>query len=361
MITIVIGAQYGGEGKGKITAALYKNRRYSIVCRCGGINSSHTIVNDTREYRFRMLPTSVSVDLNHKIVFGAGSLIHIPTLFKEMNDWGVSNNKVMIDRNAGIIDDDSIAAQRADTRYEKIGSTLTGTGYATSKRSLRKLKLASEYDEIRDMISDTSQYLFQRLSRRENILVEGHQGSMLSNYHGDYPYVSSRDSIAAAMLSELGLGLDYKFEVVLVVKTFETRNHSGSLNNEIAPETAAKMGIIERGGGSWEIPDRVRRVGMIDPNTIKKAMELNTPKMIAITGGDYLKPSLRENRSINEENRIAVEEIVQMFSEYSSKISMISTGRHTNDIILLDEKSKNRKKSLIESQSLLPFETNQNP
>src|SRR5258708_4043101 len=112
MISIVVGGQLGGEGKGKGCAYLASAINFEVVCRCGGVNSSHTVVTDSREIRLRMLPTAATVNRSNIIVFGAGSLIHIPTLMKEMNELGITGNRIAIDRQAGIVTEEEISQQR---------------------------------------------------------------------------------------------------------------------------------------------------------------------------------------------------------------------------------------------------------
>ncbi len=330
MITIVVGAQFGGEGKGKISAFLARTGDYPIVCRCGGPNSSHTIKTSKGSYRFRMLPTAVS-EVDSLIVFGAGTLLHIPTLLKEMNDWNVPAERILIDFRAGVIHDESIREQRSDNRYAEIGSTLTGTGYATAERAKRNLTLAKDYSELSHMLADTSTFLFDAAQANQNILVEGHQGAMLSNYHGDYPYCSSRDSTAAAMLSELGLGLGWDFDVVLVVKTFQTRNHRGEVGVEIDPIVASKLGINEFGGGSNGVEDNRRRVGWLDYDVISNAVRLNGPNRLAVTGTDYLFPSMRSAKSVSEESADFGDFMSHMFRHTGVTIDIVSTGPKTGE------------------------------
>jgi len=346
MITIVVGAQYGGEGKGKVTAYLSSLKKFDYICRCGGPNSSHTIVNRKSRYRFRMLPTSVSEPKSRKatILFGAGALIHIPTLFQEMSDWHVDPLQVRIDPLAGIISEDCIASQRADTRYTQIGSTLTGTGYATAQRALRKLRLARDEDALKTMLTDTRETLYRAANNGRNVLVEGHQGAQLSNYHGDYPFTSSRDSTAAAMISELGLGLKWKYDVVLVFKAFQTRNHAGTLRNELSPRDAEILGISETGGGSWGIPDKTRRVGLFDPEVLSIAVKLNTPQRLALTGSDYLFPSMRAQKSEREECPDLTRFITSVEEQVRVPISIVSTGPRTEDAYLRNAKERIEKK-----------------
>lgn len=331
MITIVVGAQFGGEGKGKISAFLHNKRRYDVVCRCGGVNSSHTVHWDGGSYRFRMLPTSVVFNDDHRIVFGAGTLLHINTLMSEIGRFRIDFSRVLIDPQAGIITEDCIQRQREDQRYQSIGSTLTGTGYASADRALRRLPIARDFPILAPMISDTKTFLYKAAKRRENILIEGHQGAMLSNYHGDYPYTSSRDSTAAAMLSELGMGLKWKYETVLVLKTFSTRNHAGNLPNELTPKHAEKIGIVEYGGGSWGVEDKRRRVGSIDFEIIAAAIRMNTPAFLAVTALDYMFPNLHGLKDASKISNDARHYISSLENSLGVKVGVVSSGKHADE------------------------------
>jgi adenylosuccinate synthase len=277
MITLVIGGQYGGEGKGKVAAFLAQNGSFDIVCRTGGVNSKHTAYKGGKAYDLRQIPTAATTDFKGKIVYGAGSLVHIPSLFEEMEILSVSPSQILIDHQTGILTDENIQSQRADPRYGTLGSTMTGTGHATSQRALRKLPIARDFPELAMMLGDVPAYLHEKLLAGKEIMIEGHQSSGLSNFHGDYPYTSNRDSTAAALLSELGIGPLHPLRIVLVVKVFPTRNHNGRLPNEMSVEEADALGITEYGGGSWGIENNRRRVGRIDFEDIKRAACLNTP------------------------------------------------------------------------------------
>jgi adenylosuccinate synthase len=332
MITIVVGSQYGGEGKGKICAFLGARDQPELVCRTGGVNSSHTVVSGAAQHRLRMVPAS-AVHHQSKIIYGAGSLLHIQTLFDEMRALGISADDVIIDERAGIVTEECISAQRADPRYEKLGSTLTGTGYATAQRAQRRLPLAREFNVLRPFMKDVPKYLHTALLANQRVLVEGHQGSGLSNYHGDYPFTSSRDCIAAALLSELGVGLAHPSEVVLVVKLFPTRNHGGALPHEIGVKEAEQYGIFEQGGGSWGIADKRRRVGTLDHNTVKRAIMLNTPSYLALTGLDYSFPNLRGARAAADLTPEAISLLKTLNRALGVHIGLVSTGPDTDHLI----------------------------
>jgi adenylosuccinate synthase len=289
---------------------------------------------DGHAIKLRMIPAAAVVDPEIEIVYGAGTLIHIHTLISEMSELGIQPKRVKIDPRAGIVTPELIEQQRRDQRYEKIGSTLTGTGYAAADRCKRKLKLASEYAELRPMLNDNIIEELSELPVGEKILIEGHQGFGLSNYHGDYPYVSSRDCTAAEMLSEVGLGpsSSTKFRIILVAKAFPTRNHQGKLNDLPYAEVQQRA-IVERGGGCWDIEDRGRRVGRLDLSLIKRAARANSAGEIVLTGVDYLDRSIAA-----AESRVTwCSELDQMIADIQREtnldVTYLSTGPKTQSMI----------------------------
>ena len=346
MITIVVGAQYGGEGKGKVAAFLALKDRPQIVCRCGGPNSSHTVIHNGATIRLRSMPTAAVINPKITVVFGAGTLIHVPTLMEEIQLLNY-RGRLLIDRKAGIITDEIVALQREDSRYESIGSTLTGTGLATAYRSQRKLPLASEFSELSKYMFDTFSYLNSEIKKKSNILVEGHQGYGLSNYHGDYPYTSSRDSTASEMLSELGLGpLVPGLRIVLVAKVFPTRNHAGTVGEELSEKTADALGIAEFGGGSRGIPNRRRRVGMIDFDFVGRAAAANSATEVVLTGIDYLDREMHNKVEFED-----FSEKVKLFILATAKathcpVTYISTGAETMAMIELPARDRKTVKKL---------------
>ncbi|MBN9360734.1 MULTISPECIES: adenylosuccinate synthetase [unclassified Devosia] len=331
MITIVVGAQYGGEGKGKVCAYLSYAQHFDIACRCGGPNSSHSVLHGGQLFKLRMMPAAAVHNRNIDVFFGAGTLLHVPTLLQEMALLQF-RGRLLVDPKAGVINEDIVAEQRRDDRYAAIGSTLTGTGLASALRAQRKLPLAADTDTLRPFLGDVSAELWRSLARR-NILVEGHQGFGLSNYHGDYPYTSSRDSTASAMLSELGIGPPGRnlLRVVLAVKAFPTRNHAGSLSEELNAQDADALGIAEFGGGAWGIPDRRRRVGLFDMDLFSRAIMANAPSEIALTGADYIDHTLRGTHSARRSEPL--EEFIARLEQVSGvRVRYVSTGPDTTSM-----------------------------
>lgn len=289
-LDFVVGGQYGGEGKGLISAFLTYKKPYNILVKPGGPNSYHHYRYQDQDYEFRMLPCGSIFPEVEAIVFPPGCLIYVNQLFKEIEKYNIDEKKIKIDPQAGIISDDLIKNQMNDGFYDKAGSTLTGTGYASAGRAKRRLRLATEEKKLRNFLVHTQQFIFERMD--EGILVEGGQGYGLSNYHGDYPYCSSRDTTVAGFLSQLGLGHRYIGEVYLVIKCFPTRNHmgKGELNNELSKEflNEHKDIFLEYGIRSFGENMAKRRVGLFDFGVVERAVLANSPTKLVLTGLDKL-------------------------------------------------------------------------
>jgi len=345
-MTIVVGGQYGGEGKGKVCAYLAATRRYGAVCRLGGPNSSHTVCRAGRLYRLRQLPVACIVRHPKRVFLGAGALIHVPTLLEELAITSLDPRSLLIDRQAGVISGRHVGRQQRDVRYQRIGSTLTGTGYASADRCLRRLRLARETPALRSFLGDVSCELAALLAAGEDVLVEGRQGFRLSNFHGDYPYCTSQDTTASAALAELGVGPRVGLQIILVVKVFPTRNHGGVLPGEMAMADADRLGIVEYGGGSFGVGDRRRRVGRSDLRELQHAVWANTPTEIALTGVDYLDVTTRGARDQEGLPSIVLEYIQQMEHVLGVPVRFVSTGPETDQMIDLEVSAPSRKLGL---------------
>ena len=240
----------------------------------------------------------------------------------------------MIDPNAGIITEDIIEEQRADPRYATLGSTLTGTGYASAKRSLRSLPLAKDCPNLAHLLGDVAGYLQNLIARRGSVLIEGHQGYGLSNYHGDYPFTSSRDSTASSMLAELGLGpIQTDMKIVLATKLFPTRNHAGALHEELSRAQINNLGITEEGGGAWDLPNRPRRVGLLDLTIVKRAIFANSATEIALTGVDYLYKTDASRTDIDGASRELYTLVKEIETVAEIPVRYVSTGPDTEAMI----------------------------
>ncbi len=332
-LTVVVGGQYGGEGKGLITAYFAWHDRADLLVKIGGPNSAHSFGSGGEMFRVRMIPSGTNLGPS-ALVFPAGCLIHVDTLFEELQRLGYSG-RVFVDPNAGIVDQDLVEAQQADQFYQSVGSTLTGTGYATSRRALRRLRLAREEPRLRQNLTDTAVLLRDALANQKCIIAEGAQAFGLSNYHGEYPYVSSRDTTAGSALAQMGLGPRSVDSIVMVVKCFPTRNRGGDgslpLELEASFIEANSEALWEAGGGSFGDVGPRRRVALFDFDIVERACTANTPTMLALTGADRL-TVLLGHEHVAKHYRTLSHFVARLESRCGRHVGLIASGPYVTDV-----------------------------
>lgn len=306
-LTVVVGGQYGGEGKGKIVSHLSVVDDVDYVVRCGGPNSGHTV--DYKGFRIglRSLPSGF-INKKTKLMIATGGLLDPRILFDEIQRCGVSYSRIIIDRNTCVVKEEYRENELERGLRSRIGSTASGTGVAVAKRALRDsdVKLAKDVGVLRPFIGDVSGVLNQALDEGKSVVVEGTQGFGLSVYHAEcYPYATSRDTTASGFLSEVGLSPRLVTDVIMAVRTFPIRveGESGPLSNEFSwaelqKESGYPYPIEERTTAT----NRTRRVARFDPNLVQKAVKVNRPTLLAIHGLDYLG---YENKGISEVNLLS--------------------------------------------------------
>jgi adenylosuccinate synthase len=289
-LIIVIGSQFGGEGKGLICAAITNHLQAQVVVKCGGPNSTHSASYKGQVVRLRMFPAA-SICQNETIVFPAGSLINPELLFSEWQEIKYQG-RVVIDPHAGIIEQHHWSTQQSDSFYRAHGSTMTGTGAASADRARRRLRLAKDEPKLKSYLAVANEFIDARIKSGQTVLVEGCQAFGLSNYHGEYPYVTSRCTTVGALLAQLGLGPKYVTKIVLVMKLFPTRNEGGKgkLPHELSADIIEqfKAQLLENGGGTYGQIGPPRRVALFNPEIVRKACLANTPDVLAVTGLDKL-------------------------------------------------------------------------
>lgn len=287
-ISIVVGGQFGSEGKGKVSAFFSKELNATFAIRCGGPNSGHVVINeDGNKCVFRQLPTATIYHSNLGIC--AGSYIDLEILMSEINIYNVSKERLFIDENAIIITDEHKRLELG--LKDNIGSTGSGTGKCLSSRINREhILFAKDVEILRPYICDLSFILRQELNLKNRILIEGTQGFGLSNIHSSfYPYVTSRDTTAAGFLSEVGLSPLDVDDVILVFRTFPIRvsGNSGPLKNEISWELLSKE-IGRKTEERTTVTNKIRRIARFDLDLVVKAINNNNPTKIVLNHCDYL-------------------------------------------------------------------------
>lgn len=328
MLSVVVGGFFGDEGKGKIVAYLALNDKVSAGVRVGSVNAGHTVFWGGREFKLRIVP-SAFVNGSCKLYIGAGSLVRLDVFFREITSLGVAG-RIFIDRNAGIIEDKHVETEvRDEYLRNSIGSTLQGVGAAMVDRVMRRLKLAQDFPELSKYLVDLVDELWGVIKSGGNVLIEGTQGTYLSLYHGTYPYVTSRDTTAAGILSEVGLGPKYVDEVIVVFKSYVTRVGSGPLPGELAIDEVINRGWLEKAS----VTGRMRRAAPFNYDLAKRAIILNSATQVALTCLDKVFPSsarVKEWSKLPPEAKKWVEDLENVVK---TPITLIGTGDDVTHVI----------------------------
>lgn len=331
---VVLGTQWGDEGKGKVVDLLTDRATY-VVRYQGGHNAGHTLVIDGEKTVLHLIPSGVLRD-NVKCVIGNGVVLSPEALLKEMNmlqEKGIPvTERLMISEACPLILPYHIALDQAreQARGNKaIGTTGRGIGPAyedkVARRGLRvgdlfcaesfaaKLKEVMEYhnfalqhyykaepvnydqvlqdalsiaDTLKSMVVDVTDMLDKAHYRGDKIMFEGAQGTLLDIDHGTYPYVTSSNTTVGGVATGAGFGplkLDY---VLGIVKAYTTRVGSGPFPTELDDEVGQHLGV--KGHEFGATTGRKRRTGWFDAVAIKRAVQINSITGFCLTKLDVM-------------------------------------------------------------------------
>jgi len=329
MVDLIVGLQWGDEGKGKIVDLSAKN--YDVVIRSqGGHNAGHTVVVDGKKYALHLLPSGV-LNPNAVNVIGNGVVVYPKQLIKEINSFDENiKEKLLISDKAHMILDHHIAIDQARERLRgknAIGTTGRGIGPAYADKIARvgvrmgelknigKLleKLAAYYEmnkeyfryldiktpdmnelkeelsfykeEIGHLITNTTQYLWDNMGSK-NMLLEGAQATLLDIDHGTYPYVTSSNTIASGALTGSGIAPKNLNKVTGIAKAYATRVGNGPFPTEDLGEAGER--IRKQGAEFGTTTGRPRRCGWFDVVAARYAVTLNGCDEVAMMKLDVL-------------------------------------------------------------------------
>ena len=330
--TVIVGAQWGDEGKGKIVDLLAQHS--DLVCRYqGGPNAGHTLIVDGETFKLKHVPSGILA--GKECVIGAGCVIDPELLVNELDDFerrGIETECVRLSGNAHLIMPWHVAIDRAGERRLgklQIGTTRRGIGPCYADKSARlgirvqdlldakilrqKIAVALaeknvwlervygaeplELDEIarryegyaqrlRPYVADTSLLVDRALDEGRYVLLEGAQGTLLDLDHGTYPFVTSSNPVASAAATGIGIGPNRIDAVVGVAKAYVTRVGEGPLPTEI--EGADQRRVRELGGEFGTVTGRERRCGWLDVVALRYAVRVNGITALALTKLDIL-------------------------------------------------------------------------
>lgn len=331
-VTVVIGAQWGDEGKAKVIDLLSKEHAY-VVRYQGGHNAGHTVVVDGEKYALQLVPSGILYP--HVIpVIGNGVVVDMPTLFNEVDmleSRGNSCSDLKVSTRAHLIfpwhqSHDAISeAMRGD---DKLGTTLRGIGPAYADKMRRvgiragdardperfarlireratvENKLISEAGgdelDVEDMVerfstygarlvpylSDTISLLHNALAEEAHILLEGAQATFLDLDHGTYPYVTSSNPTAGGASVGSGLGPRDLSRIVGITKAYTTRVGAGPFVTELFDDDGKMLAEVGREFGT--VTGRARRCGWLDCVMLRHAVRLNSLTELSLTKLDIL-------------------------------------------------------------------------
>jgi len=330
---VVVGTQWGDEGKGKITDFLAKDA--SVIVRYqGGDNAGHTIQFDGTKYALHLIPSGIFSSEKLSVI-GNGVVVNPKALIKELNylkDHGIDVSGLRISDRAHVILPYHIELDRLQEEAkgdDKIGTTIKGIGPAYTDKASRsgiricdllekdtfaaKLKenmtykndvitkiyggealnydeILEEYyaygQEIKEFVADTSVIINEYLDRGENVLFEGAQGNLLDIDQGTYPFVTSSNPVSGGATVGTGVGPTQISKVVGVAKAYTSRVGEGAFPTELFDEVGDQIREVGREYGTTT--GRPRRVGWFDSVVMRHSKRISGLTDLSLNSIDVL-------------------------------------------------------------------------
>jgi adenylosuccinate synthase len=331
--TVIVGLQWGDEGKGKTTDFLAE-QVVMVVRYQGGDNAGHTVVRGDEVFKLHLVPSGVLYPHITSII-GPGVVVNPATLIRELDmlaERGIDCGRVRVSKAAHVIMPFHVALDRASEQRlagAKVGTTGRGIGPAYADRAARiglrmedlldpssvrekleralpdKNLLLSTHNGARtfaiddlvdeaaawgerlaDYLADTTWLVQDALRRGDHVLFEGAQGTLLDLDHGSYPYVTSSSPVAGGACTGGGIGPLQVDEVMGVMKAYATRVGSGPFPTELVDDIGD--GIAARGHEVGTTTGRRRRVGWFDAVPLRFAVAVNSVSSIMLNKLDIL-------------------------------------------------------------------------
>lgn len=347
-ITVLVGGQYGSEGKGAIAAHIAND--YNIHVRVGSPNAGHTIYWKGEKHVMQSIPCGW-INPKADIVIGRGALLNMKQFMKELvhilQYYPDFMDRLFIDAEAGILDEKFRIQEGGiyGAMHKCIGSTGEGVGPAREARisrdttQFRQFKnVVDEYGLEKCICYNTPSLLAKSQDVGANTLIEGTQGSALSLLHSFWPYCTSIDTNVAGIISEVGIAPTRVTDVLMVCRTYPIRvaGNSGPMKNEITWDELNKrvqdMGYTGKiAPEKTTVTHKVRRIAEWDDELFKQSCVLNAPTELALTFADYIDPDLYGCTDvIKVRNSLKLAEFLNLhMNGLGDKIRYIGTGPET--------------------------------
>lgn len=342
-LTVLVGGQYGSEGKGAVAAFIAND--YDVHVRVGSPNAGHTFYWNGDKHVMQSIPCGW-VNPNAKIVIGRGALLNMKQLMKELvhilHYYPYFLDRLIIDENAGVLDEKfhEMEGGTEGEMHRRIGSTGEGVGPARMARIARDPEqfrlfkdVAEEYGLQECMTKDTPHLIACMQDAGMNILVEGTQGSGLSLLHSHWPYCTSIDTNAAGIISEVGIAPSRVTDVLMVCRTYPIRvaGNSGPMKNEITWEELGQRIGRDITPEKTTVTKKVRRIAEWDDDLFITSSVINSPTEIALTFADYIDPYIFNVK--DEDRLLASAPLMDFIDKHLSGVPITYIGTGPKSIV----------------------------
>ena len=332
-LTVLVGGQYGSEGKGAVAAHVAND--YDVHVRVGSPNAGHTIYWNGEKHVMQSIPCGW-INPKATIMIGRGALLNMKQFMKElvhiMQYYPDFMKRLVIDEEAGILSE-KFHEQEGGTHgemHKRIGSTGEGVGPARVARINRD---PNEFKQFKDVAAEygLEQCMVKNTPKMQNaganIMIEGTQGCALSLLHSHWPYCTSIDTNAAGIISEVGIAPTRVTNVLMVVRTYPIRvaGNSGPMQGEITWEELSNRLGKDVTPEHTTVTKKIRRIAEWDDDLFEQALVLNAPTEIALTFADYVDPFIANTTDLRRIK--ASEPLTDFIVKHNIKnIRYISTG-----------------------------------
>lgn len=342
LVDVIVGGQYGSEGKGNICANIAGE--YDILVRVGGPNAGHRVASPP--FKYVQLPSGTGSNPKAKLLVGAGATIWVDTILDEIEKLHLTPDRLSIDPQAMIIEQSDRDFEAAT--LEVIGSTKQGVGAATARKVLGRdekqhlgaaVRLAKCIDQLKPFIRDTKIELERAYAAHKRIMLEGTQGTDLSLHHASYPHVTSRETTASGCLADAGISPLRVRRIVMVTRTYPIRvgGTSGPISGEISAQVIAdRSGLpvteIEK-TEVGTVSGKPRRIGEFDWEQLRRSAVLNGATDIALTFADYLDAKNRNANTFDQLTPETKDFIAEVEKVSNTPVSLVSARFDDRGII----------------------------
>ena len=343
MVDVLIGGQYGSEGKGNIVGHIAPE--YDLLVRVGGPNAGHQVYAEPTPEKYYHLPSGTKRAPHARLLLGPGAVIYPPKLLAEIAEHKISSDRLIIDEQAMIISKEDIEEEQR--LFGNISSTAQGVGIASARkmtgRSDYKDKtarfLARDCSDLKPYLGSARKVIADAIVDGDRILLEGTQGTSLSLHHGQYPHVTTRDTTVSGCLADAGIAPSNVRKIIMVCRTYPIRvgGPSGDMAyevkmNDIHDRSGIPLDELEKTERTTTT-NRERRIAEFDWEQFKDSVQLNGPTDIALTFVDYFDVGNRKAYRFEQLTLDTIRFVEEIERISGRPVSLLSTNFSWRNVI----------------------------